>query len=62
MTASALGGQAGRVVVGPLFERWGIAAMFGAIAGSFTVGAVQFVLATLRGDTPASAAVHDLAV
>lgn len=62
MTASALGGPAGRVVVGPLFENWGIAATYATIAGAITFGAVLFLLATQRGDVPDSAPVHDLAV
>jgi MFS family permease len=63
MTASALGGPAGRIVVGPLFEHWGIAATYATIAGAITLGAVLFLLVTLRVDPgPASAPVHDLAV
>jgi len=62
MTASALGGPAGRLVVGPMFEGWGIAAAYATIAGAITLGAVLFLLATLREDAPKSAPVHDLAV
>ena len=62
MTASALGGPAGRVVVGPLFENWGIAATYATIAGALRFAAVLFVLATLRQDVPKPAPVHDLAV
>ena len=62
MTASALGGPAGRVVVGPLFENWGIAATYATIAGALSFAAVLFVLVTMRQDVPKSAPVHDLAV
>lgn len=62
MTASALGGPAGRIVVGPLFEGWGIAAAYATIAGSITFAAGLFVLATFRADAPQSAPAHDLAV
>ena len=62
MTASALGGPAGRVVIGPLFESWGIAATYATIAGAITLGAALFVLTTFREDVPKSAPVHDLAV
>jgi MFS family permease len=62
MTASALGGPAGRLVVGPMFESWGIAAAYATIAGAITLGAVLFLLATLRSDEPGSAPVHDLAI
>src|SRR5581483_1541816 len=62
MTASALGGPVGRIVVGPMFESWGIAAAYAAIAGAITLGAVLFLLATRRADVPKLAPVHDLAV
>jgi len=62
MTASALGGPAGRLVVGPLFEGWGIAAAYATIAGALSLGAVLFLLATQRADVPKPAPVHDLAV
>jgi predicted MFS family arabinose efflux permease len=63
MTASALGGPAGRLVVGPMFVRWGIAAAYAMLAGAISLGALLFVLATLRADAaPPSAPVHDLAV
>jgi predicted MFS family arabinose efflux permease len=63
MTASALGGPAGRIVVGPMFVHWGIAATYAVLAGAISLGALLFVLATLRADIPrGSAAVHDLAV
>lgn len=62
MTASALGGPAGRIVVGPLFEHWGIAATYATIAGALSLAALLFLLATLRQDVPKSAPVHDLAV
>ncbi len=63
ITASALGGPAGRIVVGPLFAGWGISATYAVIAGSITLAAVLFLLVALRADeSPASAPVHDLAV
>jgi predicted MFS family arabinose efflux permease len=64
MTASALGGPAGRLVVGPMFEHWGISATYAALAGALSLGALLFVAAVLRAadDAPASAPVHDLAV
>jgi MFS family permease len=45
MTASALGGPVGRVVVGPLFEGWGIPRTIAAIAATVSLGAVLFALA-----------------
>jgi predicted MFS family arabinose efflux permease len=62
MTASALGGPVGRIVVGPMFESWGIAAAYAAIAGAITLGAVLFLLATRRADVPKLTPAHDLAV
>jgi len=63
MTASALGGPAGRLAVGPMFANWGISASYAAMAGAITFAAVLFLLATTRADAgPASAPVHDLAV
>jgi predicted MFS family arabinose efflux permease len=63
MTASALGGPAGRIVVGPMFVHWGIAATYAVLACAISLGALLFVLATLRADIPrGSVAVHDLAV
>jgi predicted MFS family arabinose efflux permease len=64
MTASALGGPAGRLVVGPMFQDWGISATYAALAGALSLGALLFVAAVLRADddAPASAPVHDLAV
>jgi len=50
MTASALGGPAGRLVVGPLFQDWGIGATYAAIAGALTLGAVLFALTTLAAE------------
>ena len=49
MTASALGGPAGRIVVGPMFVNWGIAATYAVLAGAISLGALLFVLATLQG-------------
>ena len=63
MTASALGGPAGRIVVGPLFAHAGIPATYAVLAGAITLAAVLFLLVTLRADAgPKSAPVHDLAV
>ena len=63
MTASALGGPAGRLVIGPMFANWGINTAYAVLAGAISMGALLFVLATLRADhVPASAPVHDLAV
>lgn len=63
MTASALGGPAGRLVIGPMFANWGINTAYAVLAGAISLGALLFVLATLRADhVPASAPVHDLAV
>jgi len=63
LTASALGGPAGRLVVGPMFADWGISATYAALAGAISVAALLFVLSTLRADEgPISAPVHDLAV
>jgi predicted MFS family arabinose efflux permease len=61
MAASALGGPAGRVVVGPMFESWGIAAAYATIAGALSLGAVLFLLATRREDVPRLSPAHDLA-
>jgi MFS family permease len=57
MTASALGGPAGRLVVGPMFAGWGVAWSYAAIAGALTLGATLFCLVSLRGDAlqPAAA-------
>jgi hypothetical protein len=63
MTASALGGPAGRIVVGPMFVHWGIATTYAVLAGAISVAALLFALATLRADdAPLSAPAHDLAV
>ena len=64
MTASALGGPAGRIVVGPMFAHWGIAAGYAVLAGAISIAALLFALVTLRADdeAPLSAPVHDLAV
>ena len=57
MTASALGGPFGRVAVGPLFENWGIAPTFAAIAGGMTLGALLFAaVAATAGREPREAA------
>lgn len=61
MTASALGGPAGRVVVGPMFDNWGIDATYAAIAGAITLAGAMFVLVMLRAGDSTSAPVHDLA-
>ena len=50
MTASALGGPVGRVVVGPLLEGWGIAPTYAAIAGTMTLGAGLFAAIALAAD------------
>jgi len=47
MTASALGGPAGRIVVGPLFEGWGIARTYAVIAAALSVGAVAYAAVAL---------------
>src|SRR4029077_12115105 len=63
MTATALGGPAGRLVVGPMFLHWGIPTTYAVIAAGITLGALLFLGVALRGDdAPASAPVHDLAV
>ena len=63
MTASALGGPAGRIVVGPMFVNWGIATAYAVLAGAISLAALLFALATLRADdAPLSAPAHDFAV
>jgi len=63
LTASALGGPAGRLVVGPMFADWGISAGYAVLAAAISVAALLFVLSTLRADErPVSAPMHDLAV
>jgi len=63
VTATALGGPVGRLVVGPMFQDWGITASYAVIAVSITVAALLFLAAALRGDAAhASAPVHELAV
>jgi predicted MFS family arabinose efflux permease len=63
MTATALGGPAGRLVVGPMFLHWGIPATYAAIAAVITLAAVLFLAVAMRGETePASAPAHDFAV
>jgi len=56
MTVSALGGPAGRIVVGPLFERWGISATYAALAGAMTLGALLFAAVALAQPAPVSGA------
>jgi predicted MFS family arabinose efflux permease len=59
ITASALGGPLGRLAVGPVYEWAGLGAMFAAIAGVMSVGALVFVAVALRvepGDEPVVAA------
>jgi predicted MFS family arabinose efflux permease len=52
MTASALGGPGGRLVVGPLYG-WGVSGLYAVIAGFFSVSALLFALAVLgRGEAP----------
>jgi predicted MFS family arabinose efflux permease len=55
MTASALGGPAGRLAVGPIYEARGLATMFVAVAGGMSVGALAFAAAALRGDARSDA-------
>jgi predicted MFS family arabinose efflux permease len=55
ITASALGGPAGRLVVGPLY-RFGTGAMYAVIAAAFSVAALVFAAAALRGGETAEAA------
>jgi len=63
MTATALGGPAGRLVVGPMFLHWGIPATYATIAGAITLAALLFLGVAMRGENePVSAPVHDLAV
>jgi predicted MFS family arabinose efflux permease len=63
VTATALGGPLGRLVVGPMFQDWGITASYAAIAAAITLAALIFLAAALRGDAAhASAPVHDFAV
>jgi predicted MFS family arabinose efflux permease len=47
MTASALGGPGGRLVVGPMFEGWGIAATYAIIAGALSLGALAYAVIAL---------------
>jgi hypothetical protein len=56
MTASALGGPGGRLVVGPLYG-WGVTALYAVIAGFFSVSAGLFALAVLGRDGEAPEAV-----
>jgi len=63
VTATALGGPVGRLVVGPMFQDWGITASYAVIAASITVAALLFLAAALRGDAAqGSVTVHELAV
>jgi hypothetical protein len=63
VTATALGGPVGRLVVGPMFQNWGITASYAVIAASITLAALLFLAAALRGDAAqTSAPVHDFAV
>ena len=62
MTASALGGPAGRVVVGPMFDHWGIGTTYVAIAGAITFAGAMFVLVMFRADERKAAPVQDLAL
>lgn len=50
ITASALGGPFGRLAVGPVYEWGGLDAMFAAVAGVMSLGAVLFATAALRAD------------
>jgi MFS family permease len=50
ITASALGGPFGRLLVGPIYEWAGLGVMFAAIAGVLSLGAICFVAASLRAD------------
>jgi predicted MFS family arabinose efflux permease len=61
MTASALGGPAGRLVVGPMFVRFGISATYAVLAGAISLGALLFALTTLRASESPSAPTHGLA-
>jgi len=49
LTASGLGSPAGRLLVGPVYELGGNAAVWVVIAGGVTLGAALFVLAAWRG-------------
>jgi len=63
VTATALGGPVGRLVVGPMFQDWGISASYAVIAAAITLAALLFLAAALRGDAAqGSAPVHELAV
>jgi hypothetical protein len=48
MTASGLGGPAGRIVIGPLYRVAGNSGVWIEIAGGMTLGAVLFVGTVLR--------------
>jgi MFS family permease len=48
LTASGLGGPAGRLVIGPIYRRGGNAAVWIEIAGVMSVGALLFVATVLR--------------
>ena len=50
MTASALGGPAGRLAVGPVYEWRGLGVMFCAVALTMSIGAILFVSVALRAD------------
>jgi MFS family permease len=50
MTASALGGPAGRLAVGPIYEWRGLGVMFCAVAFTMSLGAILFVTVALRAD------------
>jgi MFS family permease len=50
ITASALGGPFGRLVVGPIYQWAGLDVMFAVIAGVLSIGAVLFVATSLRAD------------
>jgi predicted MFS family arabinose efflux permease len=63
VTATALGGPVGRLVVGPMFQDWGISASYAVIAAAITLAALLFLAAALRGDAAqGSVPVHDFAV
>lgn len=57
MTASALGGPIGRLLIGPLFSWGGNAAVWCAIGAGGTIGALLFIAAAVRASEPVPEAV-----
>ena len=49
LTASGLGAPAGRLAIGPIFQRYGNSGTWVAVAGGLSAGALLFVAAAVRG-------------